>query len=84
MISDSSRPRNKDIDKSKENKPRWSVRKVQYSLKRLAKAGFISIKLDINAPRKAKLRDPLTLPSRRNQVEDELIEGKWKEEDEYV
>ena len=84
MISDSSRPRPVEIDKGKTNKPAWSVRKVQYSLKRLVEAGFLNEKVAPNAARKARLQDPLTLPSRRELVEVELIESKWKEEEKHV
>ena len=84
MISDSSRPRPVEIDKSDTNQPAWSVRKVQYSLKRLAEAGFLDEKVAPNAARKSHLQDPLTLPSRREKVENELIESKWKEEEKHV
>lgn len=82
-ISDSSRKLPVEIDNSNEtNPPAWSKTKVQRSLNRLSEAGFLVEKINANTSRKSFLRDPISMPSRREHVKEELINSKWIDDDE--
>ena len=61
-LSDASR-------KSKTAKPRWGIRTVQYSLRRLKDAGFLREHQEANRKETVRLFDPFVLPSRRKQAE---------------
>lgn len=80
MLSDSSRRVPVDVDpNNKTNPPAWSTSKIQRSLKRLTESGFLQEKINTNATRKAKLNDPIVMPSKQDIAEEEIIASKWKE-----